>query len=233
MARKGARVVLAARNSDLLKSHVQRILSEGGRALAVQTDVSNRSQVKSLIALTIKEFGQLNILVNNAGVSPARGIILENTEEDVRKTMDVNFMGSLYGVWEASPYLEKSGQGMIVFVSSIIGKRGIPKNAAYCASKFAIQGLAESIRPELKKRGIHVLTVCPAGVDTEFYRNNGKSEKREYTLHAADKIAKMIVRACEKEARELLPTWDAKILNQLSFYFPKLMDRLIAKSKGV
>ena len=150
LAKKKAKVVLAARTAELIETHAAKIRSEGGVALAVPTDVSRRFQVELLVQRAVTEFGGLDVMINNAGVSPAKGTILENSEDDVRKTMEINFMGSLHGVWVAAPYMEKAGGGQIVFVSSIIGKRGIPFNAAYCASKFALQGLAESIRPELK-----------------------------------------------------------------------------------
>jgi NAD(P)-dependent dehydrogenase (short-subunit alcohol dehydrogenase family) len=233
LARKKAKVVLAARNAELIQKHAAQIQAEGGTALAIPTDVSRRFQVEMLVQRTVAELGGLDVLINNAGVSPAKGTILENTEEDVRKTMEINFMGSLYGVWAAAPHMEKAGGGQIVFVSSIIGKRGIPFNAAYCASKFAIQGLTESIRPELAPKNIRVITICPPGVDTPFYENNGKPVNREYRLHSAAKIARMIVEACEKEKRELLPTIDAKVLHVLNFFAPAMLDRAVAKVKGV
>lgn len=233
MAKKGGLLVLAARNENRIKDHVELINKSGGRALAVATDVADRSQVDRLIDRCIEAYGRVDILINNAGISPAKGIILENSEKDVRDTLDVNFMGGLYGLWAVAPYMEKQGGGQVVFVTSIIGKRGIPLNAAYCASKFATQGLAESIRPELKKKNIHVLTICPAGVATPFYENNGKGVRRGYYLHPVEKIARKIIKAIENEKREDLLTWDAKLLHILSFFLPKFMDRAIGKAKGV
>lgn len=232
LAKKGARVALAARNAEALNAHAAKINADGGKAIAVPTDVSRRFQVEALVRRTVSEFGRLDVMVNNAGISPAKGTILENSEEDVRATFETNFMGCLYGVWAAAPHMEKDG-GIIAFVSSIIGKRGIPLNAAYCASKFALQGLAESIRPELKKKNVKTLVLCPAGVDTAFYKNNGKAENKQYRLYPADKIARMIVKAIEKEKREVLLTMDAKLLHWLNVFAPGLSDVAIAKVKGV
>lgn len=232
-AAKGSTVVLAARNASAIREAASRIQESGGSALDIPTDVSRRSDVETLMKTTFERFGRIDIVVNNAGISPAKGIILENSESDVRATLETNFMGSLYGVWASVPYMEKNGGGQLLFVSSIIGKRGIPRNAAYCASKFAIQGLTESIRPELARRNIRVITICPAGVATPFYANNGKPEKRRYRLHRVDKIAAMIVKASEKEKREVLLTLDAKLLHYLNVFFPTLMDKAIAKAKGV
>lgn len=232
-ARKGCSVVLAARHESLIQAHADAIANEGHRVLAVRTDVGDRAQVENLIRRTIETFGRVDILINNAGISPAKGIVLENTEQDVRDTMNVNFMGGLYGLWAVAPQMEKQGGGMVVFVTSVIGKRGIPKNSAYCASKFATQGLAESIRPELKPKNIHILTICPPGVDTPFYQNNGKSNEQRYRLHPADLIARRIVSAVEREKREDLLTTDGRLLHILNFFFPKFLDWAIGRVKGV
>lgn len=230
-ARKGAKVVLAARNLLLLEQNAEAIKKSGGTALVVRTDVSHRAAVEHLMWKAFETFGRLDIVINNAGVSPAKGTLLENDETDIRTTMEINFMGGVYGVRSAAPYMEKSGGGLLVFVTSIVGKRGVPYSAAYCASKFAMNGLAEAIRQELSPKNIRVLTVCPPGVDTPFFANNGKGVRRRYRLHPADKIARMITRACEKEKREYLPTLDAKLLHWLNVFFPRLIDWGVAKVK--
>ncbi|MFN0117791.1 MAG: SDR family NAD(P)-dependent oxidoreductase [Elusimicrobiota bacterium] len=232
-ARRGAKVVLAARSIPLIEENASLIVKSGGEALPIATDISQRDQMESLIKKSWDKFGRVDMLICNAGISPAKGSLLENDEKDIRNTMEVNFMGSVYGIRAVVPYFEKRGEGQIILVTSIIGKRGIPFNSAYCASKFALQGLAESIRPELMVKNIHLMTVCPAGVDTPFYSNNGKSENREYKLHSPEKIARMIVNACEKKERELLPTFDAKLLYWGNVYFPKFMDKMIFKVKKV
>ena len=232
-AQKGSRVVLAARNKNAIDSLAQKIRDQGGQAHSIQTDVSIRSQVETCIEEAVQKFGRIDILINNAGVSLAQGPLIENKEEDVRSTMEINFMGGVYGVWAAVPYMKKTGGGQIVFVSSCIGKRGVPRNAIYCASKFAIQGLTEALRLELQRKKIHVLTVCPPGVNTPFFINNKKKDVRTYHLHSVQKISKMIVRACEKEKREVLLTLDSKLLHWLNVFFPKLMDRAISIKKGV
>jgi NAD(P)-dependent dehydrogenase (short-subunit alcohol dehydrogenase family) len=232
-SRQGSSVVLAARNTERISTLEAKINAQGGRALAVTTDVTRRFQVETLASRAASHFGGIDIWVNNAGVSPAKGTLLENSEDDIRATIETNLMGSIYGTWAAAPHIEKRGGGQIVFVTSIVGKRGVPKNAAYCASKFALQGLTESIRPELKRKNIHVIAACPAGVDTAFYRNNGKSERREYQLHAPEKIARLIVRACARDKREVLLTFDTWLLNKLNVWFPSLLDRAMAKAKGV
>jgi NAD(P)-dependent dehydrogenase (short-subunit alcohol dehydrogenase family) len=230
---KGSKVVLAARNAAALEKHARAIWLKGGSALVVPTDVTSRIHVETLAERTFSEYGRLDIFIANAGISPASGVFMSNSESDVRSTMETNFMGCVYSTWASVPYLEKTGGGQLVFVSSVIGKRGVALNAAYCASKFAVQGLAESIRPELALKKINVMTVCPPGVDTPFYPNNGKGMKRTFRVHPVDKIGRIIVRACEQEKREVLPTMDAKILHYGNVMFPRLMDWAIARNKRV
>ncbi len=232
LARKGSRLVLAARRAPLLNEVARDLEASGASVLAVPTDVSHRPEVEHLMKSAHDRFGRLDVLINNAGVSTADGVLMGNQEADVRATWEINFMGPLYGVWAAVPFMEKTG-GQIVFVSSILGKRGVPRNAIYSASKFALQGLTESIRPELARQGIRVITICPAGVATPFFEVNGKGNLRRYRLHPVDKIARMIVRACEKEKREVLLTMDAKLLYWLNVFFPRLVDWGVAKNKGV
>lgn len=231
---KGAKVVLAARNKAAMDDTAKQIEANGGEALVVPTDVSQRPQVENLAKQTFEHFGRIDVFINNAGVSNAVGPLVYSKEEEVRSTMDVNYMGCVYGVWAAAPYMEKQKEGgQMVFVSSCIGKRGVPLNSAYCASKFAVQGLTESIRPELKRKNIHVLTVCPPGVDTPFFDHNRRSGVKRYKLHSVQKIGKMIVNACEKQKREVLLTMDSKLLHWLNFYFPRLMDWALTKNKGL
>lgn len=232
-ARKGGRVVLAARSADVIEAEAASLRADGFKAFAVAADVSSRPSVEAMVAAAVSHFGRLDVLINNAGVSTANGTLMENDEKDVRFTLDVNLMGGIYGVWAAVPAMEKVGGGVIVFVSSCIGKRGVPLNAVYCASKFAVQGLTEAIRLELRAKNIRVLTVCPPGVATPFFAKNGKGEQRTHRLHPVDKIAALVVDACEREQRESLLTIDSKLLHWANVFFPGLSDWLIAKNKGV
>jgi NAD(P)-dependent dehydrogenase (short-subunit alcohol dehydrogenase family) len=233
LAARGCSVALGARRANLLEENVRKIRDGGGKAIAMPVDVSKRGEVEAFMRRTFDEFGRLDVVVNNAGIAPATGTLLENTEEAFRRTMEVNLMGSVYGVWAAAPLMEKSGGGVMAFISSIVGKRGVPRSAAYCASKFAIQGLTESIRAELAQKKIHVLSVCPPGVDTPFFDVNGKPGQRRFRVHPVEKIARHIVGAIESEKRETLPTFDAKLIYWTNVFMPGLVDRVSAKMKGV
>ena len=231
-AARGCAVALAARRADRLDAIVRKIQAGGGRAIAVPTDVSKRSDVEKFMRRAADEFGRLDVVIHNAGIPSSGKPLLQNTEEDFRRVWEVNLMGIVYGVWAAAPLMEKSGGGVMAFVSSIVGKRAVPRAAAYCASKFAIQGLTESLRPELRAQKIRVVTICPPGVDTPFFEANGKSAGRRFRLHPVGKIARKIVRAVERETREVLPTMDAKIVHWSNVFFPRIVDRVVSIVRG-
>ncbi len=231
-AKKGARVVLAARNAAGLNALADKINAAGaGSAWACPTDMTQRHEVENLARVTFERFGRLDIFIHNAGISHKNGTLMELDESEVRRVMETNFMGGIYSTWAAVPYLEKSGGGQLIFVTSIIGKVGVPRNSIYCASKFALQGLAESIRRELVTKKIRVISICPPGVDTPFFKNNDRALVRKYRLHPVEKIARMIVRASEKNKREVLLTMDAKLLHFLNCFFPTLMDWAVVRFK--
>ncbi|OVE77794.1 hypothetical protein BVX98_01860 [bacterium F11] len=233
LSRKGSRLVLVARTKQVLDDLAQRIDPKGEQAIAVQADVSKRNHHSKIVEQTLQRFGRLDVYINNAGVSLAQGTLMENREEDVRDTLEINFMSAIYSVWAAVPIMEKGGGGQLVFVSSCIGKRGVPLNAVYCSSKFAMQGLTESIRPELRRKNIRVITLCPPGVNTPFFKNNKKGHVRTHQLHSVEKIGRQIVRALEKEKREVLLTFDSKALHWLNVFFPRMMDWALARNKKI
>src|SRR5438477_2685294 len=120
-AKKGSKVVLAARNKDALDSIAKEIQGSGGSALAVSTDVSKRSQVENLVLKSVGAFGRIDIFISNAGIThPARDLT-ELAEETVRSVIETNLMGAIFSLWAAVPQMEKTGGGQMVFVSSVVG----------------------------------------------------------------------------------------------------------------
>ena len=147
LASRGASVVIAARNEEKLRALEVEILASGGHALGIQTDVSDRASVDALIDQTVSEFGMLDILVNNAGVGLS-GRVAELRTEDLRDVFEVNVVGALNCIQAALPHL--GPEGRIINVSSVVGKRAIPKVGGYCASKFALNALSEALRLEVE-----------------------------------------------------------------------------------
>src|SRR3954447_1983178 len=148
-AQKGARVVVGGRSVDGVNAILGEIKAAGGQGVGMQVDVAHREQVGALAKLAMDTYGRIDTWVNNAGVSIyARFETI--SEEEARRLFDVNFMGTVYGIWTAIPLLRAGGGGTIINLASVVGKRALPLQNFYSASKFAIIGLTESLRVELK-----------------------------------------------------------------------------------
>jgi NAD(P)-dependent dehydrogenase (short-subunit alcohol dehydrogenase family) len=170
-AKAGASVVIAGRRKERLNKLAVEIDAAGSKALAVVTDVADQSQVEHLVAAAVEEFGRIDSLVNNAGVAFA-GRFNEMELEDFRRVMDVNFWGAVYASKAVIEQMRKQrGGGVIINVSSILGKRGVPFETAYCSSKFALAGFSEALRAEVMSDGIDVCTIFPGAVETEIFES--------------------------------------------------------------
>jgi short-subunit dehydrogenase len=167
-AERGARVVLVARRTDRLEKVADAIRSLGGKALVLPCDVADRDQVFACSRQAEEQVGPIDILVNNAGYGHHRRFV-DWDVADMEQMMRVNYLGSLYWTKALLPQMVERQQGWIVFVASVAGKIGVPDESAYAASKFALVGLAEALSFEVEGDGIHVLTVCPGSIRTDFF----------------------------------------------------------------
>ena len=233
-AREGTRVALAARRADRLEALENEIQENGGEALAVPTDVGDPGQVEALVAKTLRRWGRLDILVNNAGFGHICRFE-ELTEDEIHRLVEVNLLGTLYGIQAALPIMRRQGSGHIINVSSIVGKRGTPRNAVYVATKFAQVGLTESLRVELHGSGIQASVICPVGTDTEFVEamivKNPASRRqvRHGPIQSAAHVAELIVRCAQHPRPEVYPYWPARLLVLMNALAPGLVDRLFAR----
>jgi NAD(P)-dependent dehydrogenase (short-subunit alcohol dehydrogenase family) len=164
LAEQGANLCLAARNPQALDEVVKEGEALGARVLAVPTDVSDAEQCRRAVEVGVETFGRLDVLLCCAGLS-LRSYFAECRLEVLEHVMRVNFFGTLYATHFALPHIKKSG-GSLVALSSLTGRRGVPSYSIYGASKFAIEGLYESLRLELRRDGVHVGIVAPGFVDT-------------------------------------------------------------------
>ncbi|HEY8155827.1 MAG TPA: SDR family oxidoreductase [Myxococcota bacterium] len=169
LAREGARAVaLVARREAQLGEVAREVEALGARALALPCDVGDRAAVLATAKTALAELGSIDLLVNNAGYGHHRRF-LEWDLDDMERMLRVNFLGSLYFTKALLPQMAERRQGWIVFVASVAGKLGVPEESAYAASKFAMVGFAEALSIEVEDAGVHVLTVCPGTVRTEFF----------------------------------------------------------------
>ncbi len=167
-ARAGARVALVSRRADLLAALAADIRGHGGEALVLPCDVADRGQVFAAAQRALDQFGGIDLLVNNAGYGHHRRF-LDWDLDDMERMMRVNYLGALYWTKALLPPMVERRRGWIVFVASVGGKLGVPEESAYAASKFAMVGLAEALSLEVEDSGVHVLTVCPGTIRTDFF----------------------------------------------------------------
>jgi NAD(P)-dependent dehydrogenase (short-subunit alcohol dehydrogenase family) len=227
-ARSGVRVVVAGRRKDRLSSLVGEIEAKGGEALAVATDVAEAKQVERLIDKAAKHFGEINTLVNNAGVGIAARFD-ELAIEDFRRVMEINFWGAIYACKAVVPLMkqQKSG-GVIINVSSILGTRGVPFETAYCASKFALAGFSEALRSEVMADKIDVTTIFPGAIETEIFETSANQTGIDIPTvipkFPARELARIIVQNARFPQPEIVMALDAIAINFFNKLAPGLMD---------
>lgn len=227
----GAKVATCGRNSDKL---YQLQASHPSAALhTMVADVSNENDCRRFMEMTIKVFGGIDVLVNNAGIS-MRALLREAGTDVFRKVMDINYFGALYCTrYALDSIIER--KGTIVGVSSIAGYRGLPGRSGYSASKFALQGWLEAIRTELLHDGVHVMWVCP-GFTSSNIRNaalnkdadsHGETPMDENKMMPADVCADHILKAIRKKKRTLVLTFTGKRTVFMQKFIPGLADKLV------
>lgn len=233
MAARGAKVVIAARTSDKLEAIVSTLETSGTDVLAIKTDVSVEADCQNLVDNTVKHFGQIDILINNAGIS-MRALFEETDIDVIRKLMDINFWGTLYCTKYALPHILKS-KGSVVGISSVAGFKGLPGRTGYSASKFAIQGFLETLRIENMKKGLHVMIACP-GFTSSNIRNTalaadgsmqGESPRDENSMMPAEEVARRIANAIEKRKKIVIMTTQGKMTVFLNKWLPFFMDKMV------
>jgi NADP-dependent 3-hydroxy acid dehydrogenase YdfG len=170
-ARAGAAVALAARRSDRIEKLAERITEEGGRAIAVPTDVSDEAQARAFIETTHSELGRLDVLVNNAGVM-LLGPIENAPTEEWRRMIEANVFGVLYCTHAALPLMREQGGGHIINVSSVAGRVARQGSGVYNLTKFGVGAFSESLRQEGVPLGVRVTLIEPGAVDTELSGHN-------------------------------------------------------------
>ncbi len=232
LAHQGSSVVLVARRADALEQIAVRIRALGGRAEAVAGDVTDPAVRRFALDRASEAFGGLDILVNNAGRG-AMGRFAEATPERLRQIFELNFFAAAELIREAIPLLQSGSRPMIVNLGSILGHRATPRNSEYCASKFALRGLTESLRPELAHLGIDLLLVSPGTTESEFYQHVVNAAEKppwpEQKPVPAEQVARAVVRAIRLGKREVIPSTRGRLLVWLNRLFPSLVDRAMRR----
>jgi NAD(P)-dependent dehydrogenase (short-subunit alcohol dehydrogenase family) len=219
LAAYGAKLSLAARTADALEKAAGEARALGAEVVTVPTDVTEAEQCRRAVEATVERFGRLDVLVCSAGVS-MRAYFAGSDLTAMERVMRVNFFGTLYATHFALPHVRRS-RGSLVAVSSLTGIRGIPSYSIYGASKFAVQGLYDSLRLELRRDGVHVGVVAPGFVDTPLREHVLGPDGRPWTEpptppfriwpveKVVDRLVRLIVR---RRARALLPAYVGPLL---------------------
>jgi len=233
--RRGAKIVISGRNKERLDITLEELKKQSIDCLGVISDVSIETDSVKLVDQTIEKYGQLDVLINNAGIS-MRSLFNDCDPSVLKKVMDINFYGTVYTTKYALPFIKQT-KGSIIGVSSIAGYRGLPARTGYSASKFAMQGFMEALRTELLKEGVHILVACPGFTESNI-RNTalvanghaqGESPRDEGKMMKAEEVAVHICNATEKRKRDLILTTQGKITVLLNKLFPSFMDKMVYK----
>jgi short-subunit dehydrogenase len=232
-AEQGASVVLLSRDAARAEATRARMgLPE--RTAAFSCDVRHSEEIDRVIALTLHHFHRIDIWINNAG----HGLLDSVSQMQLSACHDLfetNFFGAVAALQAVVPVMRQQGGGAIINISSVAGHIPLPFHAAYSASKFALNAIGKAARSELKKDGIHVLTVCPGYVQTAFGENalRGKELKRVRPSSVrgitAERVARAALRGYVKGKREVIVPWTMHIFVKLYQLFPSVVERAMEK----
>jgi NAD(P)-dependent dehydrogenase (short-subunit alcohol dehydrogenase family) len=231
-ASRGASVVVAARGRHALDSLVAEMERLGGRGLAVPADVSDYAQVEALAGRAVEEFGRIDTWVNNAAIS-TYGTVEQMAPEELRRVIEVNLLGQIYGMKAALPHLQATGDGVLINVSSALARRGVALQAAYCAAKHGIVGFAEALRLELQHEGsdVAVVDVLPSSINTPLF-GHARSKLGVLPMpippvYEPQVVADTIVAAAERPVRTVFAGGMGKLLEIGQRISPTLVDRYL------
>lgn len=234
LAQQGANLVLAARSQSALEATVTACQNVGGGAIAVPTDVTQPAACQQLVETAVQRLGQIDALVNNAGISMLARFDEVTDLTIFEQVMRVNYLGAVYCTHYALPYL-KASRGLLVAISSLSGKTGVPTRSGYVASKHAMQGFFDTLRIELRGTGVDVLVVSPGfvataireralGKDGQPLGQSPRDESRD--TMAVDDCVRQIVKAMERRKREQIMTFRGRLGPWLKLVAPGFVDRL-------
>jgi short-subunit dehydrogenase len=230
-------LVLAARSLDKLEAIAAQCEAKGAKAIAVRCDVTQQADCVNAVAQAISTYSTLDVLVNNAGLSMHAWFDDISHLDTFETLFRTNVMSAIWCTHAALPHL-KASKGLIVGVSSLAGKTGVPARTTYCTSKFAMDGFFQALRLELKGTGVDVCTIFPGVVATNIRRHGLKGDgleagfsglKEEGAMSVQDCATQMIA-AMKQRKRELIMTRQARIGIKLKSFAPGIVDNMALKA---
>jgi short-subunit dehydrogenase len=230
-AGEGAIVLAVARSRERLDTLAAE-LGGPARVATFVADVADGPGMEALSRRILAEQGVPDVIVANAGVGLDAHFVA-TTDEAWRTIFEVNVFGVVRTIRPYLPGMISRGSGRILIVSSAVGKRGVPSYAAYSASKFALHGMADALRPELSGSGVTVGIVCPSSTTTEFEDRKLRAGPPQIRVrvqkHSAESVARALVRMARGTRREIVLSPEAKLMNVFNRLAPGILDRILAK----
>jgi len=234
-SKENANIILSSRNVSELEKLKSEVESYGNKVVIEALDLANQDSFKEIVERVISEFGSIDLLINNGGISQ-RSLVEETSLDVDRKLMEVNFFGTVALTKAVLPYMLKQGGGQIAVVTSIVGKFGFPLRSAYSASKHALHGFFDSLRSEVYKYNIAVTLVLPGYVNTNLSYNalvgdGSEQNSQDHDLAkglAPEEFAKKLINAIKKQKNEVVIAGAKETLSvYLKRFFPKLLSKLV------
>lgn len=230
---EGSKLVITGRNMEKLLETEKELKNNHIRVVSLVADASSQIDASIMVSCAIKEYGSLDVLICNAGVS-MRSMFEDVDLEVLHKVMKINFWGMVYATKFALPHILKS-KGSIVGISSIAGYRGLPARTGYSASKFAMHGFLESLRTEVLKKGVHILLACPGFTESNIRNTaltaDGTSQSEspldEQKIMSASEVAEIIYNGVIKRKRDLVMSTQGKLTVLINKFFGSFMDKMV------
>jgi hypothetical protein len=228
----GYRVVLAARREDRLKSIAQEIQAAGGSTLPVVTDLSSLDQIHRLVESSLAEYGQIDVLCNNAGFGRIKFLEELDPVADIESQLQVNLTGLIQVTRSVLPHMIARQKGHIVNMASMAGFVGSPTYTIYAASKYGVRGFSEALRREVGVLGIRVTCVYPGGVQTDFAQHAGIQRKTGFTTPSRlrlspEQVAQAVLEVVRRPRRTVILPRTMAVLAWLNYLFPGIVDWIV------
>ena len=230
-AKKGASVILVARNKEKLVQADRDLKKFNVSTLVCECDISNKTQVKKMSRIVLEKYESVDILVNNAGFA-IYGSVSNLTTEEIESQMATNYFGMVYCIKNFLPLMIKKKSGHVVNVASVAGSFGLPGIASYCASKFAMLGFSEGLKHELKGTGVGITVVSPIMVRTSFFDHSSFENMPKYspTSLSAETVANAILKASHSPRLEIIVPSVVRVAVWMKNTFPYLINPILGST---
>lgn len=230
---QGSKIVITGRNEQKLKEVERELIFKKIEVLSIVADVSIEEDNRTMVNETLKHFGKIDILINNAGIS-MRALFEDLDVAVIKNVMDINFYGTVFATKYCLPEIMKN-KGSIIGISSIAGYRGLPGRTGYSSSKFAMQGFMEALRTELLQKDVHILVACPGFTASNIRKtalaadgsSQGESPRAEEKMMTPEEVAQRIYKATVLRKRDLIMTFQGKMTVFLNKWLPAFMDKMV------